>query len=1256
MYVSNCRAVVRRPLFLLYSSFTPSPSIIVFFPGCSVVIGWTTHLSPDVERRKGRRKRALCCSIGLDFNRVTSTQKTHHQPTFLGICCVWFPVSYFFAHNLPLAHTMILWGRVSRMLVSGAFASWILPVALSQETLDYGYIPSVVQTILTSNMSSQPQRPRFRKIQSFQADYAPTSITQYESERSGMQVIVADRKGPKINGYFTLATEIFDDSGAPHTLEHLVFMGSKNYKYKGLLDKLAGRAYSNTNAWTAVDHTAYTLETAGWDGFAQILPVYLEHVILPNITDDACVTEVHHIDGEGNDAGVVYSEMQALQYSSNELMDIRARRLLYPENIGFRYETGGMMEALRVLTPDRIREFHKAMYQPQNLAIVITGEADHDDLLRILDEFEESIKDDIPPPNPNFKRPFVDSPQPPPLEKTTVETVEFPEEDESTGEVIVAFFGPSCIDQVLGTAMNIIMTYLCGSSVSVIENTMVEKEQLASSVSYWWDSRPNSVIWFQPTGVATDKLAFVEQRLITILKEVASKPLDMAYIKEVLQREKRQVQLQAEGSEQFYATNIITDYLFGKRDGSTLKDLESLEEYDILDKWTDEQWRDFLKKYISDAHHVSILGKPSHELAKKLKANEEARIAKRKEELGEEGLEALKAKLESAKQTNEKPIPPEVLDQWAVPGTESIHFIESLTARSGKARSLGVQKNEAQKIIDEAAKGLPLFVQFEDVPTNFVHLTVHIGMSKTPVKYKPLLGLFAENFFNSPVMRDGKRLEFEEVVKHLERETISYHISSASRLGDYEGVAIQLQFEPAKYETIISWLRTLMFDIVFDPVRIKAATVKALADIPELKRDGRSMAQEADLAIHFKPEAYLYAKRTLVKAVYLRRLKKLIEKEPETVVGWFEELRKSLFTFENLRVLVTANVAQLENPVAAWDALTSVPDIDSSKEVSPIIKLSEMLNEEGKAPGSFGSVVIPMTTLDSSYSVSTATGIQSYADPRLPAYLVALGYLEAVEGPLWNAVRGNGLAYGVHFSREIDGGYIQFKVYRSPDASKAIEASRAIVSKLASGEESFDRHLIEGAVSSIVSGVADEQSTMSTAAQQNYVISVVRGLEAGWNRKILERVRNVTQDQIRAVLKEVILPVFEPGRSNVVVTCAPIMEEVSFPPFSSVEKLMLIGCVCRISSRLSQRGVTRPKCSNCRTFTMITGSRLPRARKRMTRKRKMKTTRMWRWVVVRRNLTPRRRIKAVSSGCVWGVLEGEEESAFTDESVGREHE
>src|SRR5690348_3437230 len=80
-------------------------------------------------------------------------------------------------------------------------------------------------------------------------------------------------------------------------------MGSRQYPYKGVLDKVATRSYSDTNAWTDTAETVYTLSTAGWEGFAQILPIYLDHLIVPTLTDAGCYTEVHHIDGKGEDAG-----------------------------------------------------------------------------------------------------------------------------------------------------------------------------------------------------------------------------------------------------------------------------------------------------------------------------------------------------------------------------------------------------------------------------------------------------------------------------------------------------------------------------------------------------------------------------------------------------------------------------------------------------------------------------------------------------------------------------------------------------------------------------------------------------------------------------------------------------------------------------------------------------------------------------------------------------------------------------------------
>lgn len=722
-----------------------------------------------------------------------------------------------------------------------------------------------------------------------------------------------------------------------------------------------------------------------------------------------------------------------------------------------------------------------------------------------------------------------------------IKTVEFPEEDESAGDVLVGFFGPDCNDVVQIAALNVLLTYLSGSSVSVLEHIMVEKEQLASSISAWWDFRPPTVIWLQPTSVATEKLAEVEKRLFEIIKDVATKPFDMNYMINCIRRERRQLKFEAESSSEFFATNIINDFLFGKRDGTTLKGLATLREYDILEKWTDQDWREFFKMWISDANHISILGRPSKAMAEKIDVDEIARVAAQKEKLGPEGLMKLAQKLKDAKAKNDAPIPKEILEKWPVPGVGSIHFIESSTARSGLARKLGTTENKVQKLIDSENES-PLFIQFEHVPTNFVVLAVRLGNSEVPVELRPLLSLFIENFFNTPVMKDGMKVGFQHVVTELEKDTISYSITGGSQIGDVEGIAIQFQIEPDKYAKAIQWIKTLMFDSVFDETRLQAALTKMLADIPEAKRSGSSMLYAVDAMIHLASESVVKARNTLVKALYLRRIKTLLEKEPKTVISMLETVRKSLFIFNNLRILVIADVEKLPAPVQAWNVI--MESLDTTKPLSPIVPQHQRLSIDGYNPGGVGAVIVPMPTVDSSFCLSSAKGPTSYSDPQLPALMVAVSYLDAVEGPLWSAIRGTGLAYGTGFSRDLDGGFMQFRVYRSPDAYKAFAASKAILESFIEGKLEFEDHALEGAISSIVVAMADEQPTMATAAQVSFVNSVIRGLVKNYNAELMEKVRKVGVKEIKKAMEDVLLPVFTPGKANVVITCAPIMEEV----------------------------------------------------------------------------------------------------------------
>jgi len=69
---------------------------------------------------------------------------------------------------------------------------------------------------------------------------------------------------------------------------------------------------------------------------------------------------------------------------------------------------------------------------------------------------------------------------------------------------------------------------------------------------------------------------------------------------------------------------------------------------------------------------------------------------------------------------------------------------------------------------------------------------------------------------------------------------------------------------------------------------------------------------------------------------------------------------------------------------------------------------------------------------------------------------------------------------------------------------------------------------------------------MAAAGQFHFVNSVIRGVDSEYYARMLKLVRETSVAEIKRVMEDLLLPAFLPGKANVVVTCAPIMEEVSF--------------------------------------------------------------------------------------------------------------
>lgn len=302
------------------------------------------------------------------------------------------------------------------------------------------------------------------------------------------------------------------------------------------------------------------------------------------------------------------------------------------------------------------------------------------------------------------------------------------------------------------------------------------------------------------------------------------------------------------------------------------------------------------------------------------------------------------------------------------------------------------------------------------------------------------------------------------------------------------------------------------------------------------------MAYAVEVMIHTSQESIGRARSTLVKALYLKRVKRLLQDEPQIIVSQLSEIRSSLNQFSNFRVFVIADLEKLSNPVTSWKHL--VDALDTTQPLKPLDSRLSRLSEAGRKPGGL-AYIVPLPTIDSSFALSVAKGPETFEDPRVPALIVAISYLDAVEGPLWTAIRGTGLAYGTSFSRHVESGQISFDVYRSPDAFKAFAKSKKVVEEYVSGIAEFDSLALEGAISSIVLAFANGQATMTSAAQGSFIRQVIRGLPSDWIDVILKKVRDVTVEEIKDVMKKIILPVFIAETANLVVTCAPIMEEVS---------------------------------------------------------------------------------------------------------------
>ncbi|CAL1295066.1 unnamed protein product [Larinioides sclopetarius] len=964
-------------------------------------------------------------------------------------------------------------------------------------------------------------------------------LSKYKSSKSGMTICIAEADGPLVGGYLCVATEAHDDDGLPHTLEHLVFLGSEKYPYKGVLDLVANRCLAQgTNAWTDTDHTCYTMSTAGDEGFLKLLPIYIDHLLYPTLTDSAFVTEVHSINGDGEDAGVVYCEMQTRENSGESLCHLAMLRSMYPGHCGYKSETGGLMKNLRESTTNgKVRAYHKEFYRPENLCIIIVGQINAEKVFEALEPVEERIAND------SERTPFVrpwQSPVPPLPESVTLE-INYPSDEDEHGLVIAAWRGPLANDYSQLISIQILMDYLTDTSVSPLNRELVETEDpLCNQVDYTVIENFESCIYLHLSNVPVKKLQEVKEKLFDVLKNIAdgNEELDMERMRTVIRKKKLYILSNMENNpHDQLASCLIGDFLYG----STFEDLKHrVQEIPTIEKLFHESpqfWLNLLKRYIIDGKYVIVMGKPSPSLSLEMAQQEKQRVEEQQKRLGPEGLKEKAKILKEAVEASEVPPPKKMLTSIDVPSVKSIKFHPI-------KRICNVLKTEDNDV-DFNIESMPCRFQLDVINTNFVRLYVLMDSSQLSQELRMYLPLFVELLDESAIKRDGELVPYQEVVKQLAEDTISIsaHLGlNYNRFfcGKYaQVISLELMVEEEKYSKSVDWVREILYQIVFEPARIKCSVNKMYADLATLKRKGNSVLKTVIKNLLFVPESNHWTANMLRQSSFLSKVLEKIESNPNEVVEKLNTLREIVTRPERMTVHLAANLDNLQKklqPEQPWVERFLPPTVAPGKMSSPIKRCYDLLRS-GSEDGPLG-LIIGVGSVETAYLLQCSPCITSYTDPDYAPLLVLIQYLTQLEGPMWRQIRGLGLAYHYNIYVDPDTGLIYFILSNSTHLLTAYKEGFSIVESHLNGKSKWEKEFLESSSSSLVFEIIEKIKTVADVAEES-LKAYFSNTDMRYTQELLEKISQVTTSDMERVGNKYLKSLFDGTLSKCAIVCHP---------------------------------------------------------------------------------------------------------------------
>lgn len=212
-------------------------------------------------------------------------------------------------------------------------------------------------------------------------------------KKSGARITVISNDDENKVFYIGFRTPPQNSTGVPHIMEHSVLCGSEKYPLKDpFVELVKGSLNTFLNAMTYPDKTLYPVASCNDTDFDNLMDVYMDAVLHPNIykyreifEQEGWHYELEEVDAPLTVNGVVYNEMKGAFSSPDDMLGDEIVSALFPDTV-YAHNAGGDPKHIPELSYEEYLEFHRKYYHPSNSYIYLYGDMDIAKKLQWLDE------------------------------------------------------------------------------------------------------------------------------------------------------------------------------------------------------------------------------------------------------------------------------------------------------------------------------------------------------------------------------------------------------------------------------------------------------------------------------------------------------------------------------------------------------------------------------------------------------------------------------------------------------------------------------------------------------------------------------------------------------------------------------------------------------------------------------------------------------------------------------------------------------